>query len=62
MQSRLIDKTEIKENQIETFSNKVFGEIRAIRKDGQPWFIGKDVAEKLGYSNTRDALKVHVDV
>lgn len=61
MELQVIDKTEIKENQIEIFSNKLFGEIRAIRKDGQPWFVGKDVAEKLGYKNTRDALISKVD-
>ena len=61
MELQVIDKREVKENQIETFSNKLFGEIRAIRKDGQPWFVGKDVAEKLGYKNTRDALITKVD-
>lgn len=30
-------------------------------KDGEPWFVGKDVAETLGYKNTRDALTKHVD-
>lgn len=30
-------------------------------KDGVPWFVGKDVAEVLGYVNTRDALSKHVD-
>ena len=61
MELQVIDKREVKENQIETFSNKLFGEIRAIRKDGQPWFVGKDVAEKLGYKNTRDAFITKVD-
>ena len=28
--------------------------------DGEPWFVGKDVAEALGYSNSRDALATHV--
>lgn len=36
-------------------------EIRTIEKDGEPWFVGKDVAAVLGYSNTRDALAKHVD-
>ena len=36
-------------------------EIRTIEKDGDPWFVGKDVAAVLGYSNTRDALAKHVD-
>ena len=34
--------------------------IRTIDRDGDPWFVGKDVAEVLGYSNTRDALAKHV--
>lgn len=37
-------------------------EIRTVVKDNQPWFVGKDVAIVLGYSNTRDALQKHVDV
>lgn len=36
-------------------------EIRTIEKDGEPWFVGKDVAAVLGYRNTRDALAKHVD-
>ena len=36
-------------------------EIRAIQIDGEPWFVGKDVASVLGYSNSRDALAKHVD-
>lgn len=35
--------------------------VRTIKMDGEPWFIGKDVATVLGYSNTRDALAKHVD-
>lgn len=36
-------------------------EIHTVEKDGEPWFVGKDVAAVLGYSNTRDALAKHVD-
>ena len=36
-------------------------QIRAIEKDGVPWFVGMDAAEILGYSNPRDALSSHVD-
>ena len=36
-------------------------EVRTAYLDGEPWFVGKDVAEVLGYSNTRDALDRHVD-
>ena len=46
---------------LQVFQNKEFGEIRALEIEGQPWFVGKDVAEALGYSNTRDALSKHVD-
>lgn len=44
------------------FDNKEFGQIRTIMGDNnEPWFVGKDVAEILEYSNTRDALSRHVD-
>ncbi|MDO4452825.1 MAG: BRO family protein [Lachnospiraceae bacterium] len=45
---------------IEIFNNEEFGKIRTVTIDGEPWFVGKDVAEALGYSNTRDALATHV--
>lgn len=38
-----------------------FGELRTVEIDGEPWFVGKDVATALGYSNTRDALSRHID-
>ena len=47
--------------QVMLFENKEFGEIRTLMIDGQPYFVGKDVAEILGYSNTKDAIIVHVD-
>ena len=47
-------------NQLEIFKNREFGEIRTVAIDGEPWFVGKDIAEALGYSNTRDALATHV--
>lgn len=46
---------------IQIFSNDEFGTVRTIMVDGNPMFIGKDVAEILGYSNTRKALLDHVD-
>ena len=46
--------------EINVFSSEEFGDIRAIEIDNEPWFVGKDVAEALGYSNTRDALATHV--
>lgn len=48
-------------NEIKIFENTQFGQIRVIERDGAPWFVGKEVAEILGYSNTRDALVTHVD-
>jgi len=46
---------------IQNFFNPEFGEIRIILIDDEPWFVGKDIAEALGYENTRDALAKHVD-
>ena len=47
---------------LQIFKNPDFGEIRTIEREGEPWFVGKDVAAALGYSNTRDALDRHVDI
>lgn len=48
-------------NELQIFENPEFGSIRTITINNEPWFVGKDVAEALGYSNPRDALKKHVD-
>ena len=48
-------------NQLQIFENKEFGKIRTVEIDNEPYFVGKDVAEILGYNNTRDALSKHVD-
>ena len=48
-------------NNLQVFKNTEFGEVRVIEKDGEPWFVGKDVAKSLGYSNTKDAIINHVD-
>lgn len=48
-------------NELMIFNNPEFGTIRAIEVNGEPWLVGKDVAEALGYSNPRDALDRHVD-
>lgn len=47
-------------NKLQIFKNPEFGAIRTLEKDNEVWFIGKDVAEILGYSNTRDAIARHV--
>lgn len=48
-------------NKLKIFENQEFGRIRAIEKDGEPWFVGKDVAEALGYSDSKSAISDHVD-
>ena len=48
-------------NELQIFNNAEFGQVRTVTINNEPWFVGKDVAEALGYSNTRDALRVHVD-
>ncbi len=48
-------------NNITTFNNPAFGSVRAVSVNDEPYFVGKDVAEILGYSNPRDALSKHVD-
>ena len=48
-------------NDLQIFNSPEFGAIRTIEKDGEPWFVGKDVAAALGYSNTKDALSRHID-
>lgn len=46
---------------IQIFNNPEFGEIRTIDQNGEPWFVGKDVATALGYSNPQKAIRDHVD-
>lgn len=48
-------------NAIQTFNNEQFGSIRTMTIDGEPWFVGKDVASKLGYADTFGAIKKHVE-
>lgn len=47
---------------IQIFNNEQFGQVRVITKDGEPWFVGKDVAGVLGYSDTNKAISMHVDI
>lgn len=44
---------------LQIFNNEEFGQIRTMVIDGEPWFVGKDVAEALGYSNSSKAVSVH---
>lgn len=48
-------------NELQVFTNNEFGEIRALEIDNEPWFIGKEIAEVLGYSNPQKAIRDHVD-
>lgn len=48
-------------NNLQVFNNSEFGELKVIKKNGEPWFVGKEIAEMLGYVNSKDALSTHVD-
>lgn len=48
-------------NQLQIFENPEFGAVRTVEIDGEPWLVGKDVAEALGYTNPRKAMSDHVD-
>ena len=47
--------------ELQVFNNTEFGSVRTININGEPMFVGKDVAEILGYSNPRKAIIDHVD-
>ena len=49
------------ENKIQVFEKEEFGKVRTLMRDGEPWAVGKDVAEALGYKNPRQAILDHVD-
>lgn len=48
-------------NNLQIFTSPDFGEVRTIQQNGEPWFVGKDVADILGYSNSSKAIPQHVD-
>lgn len=48
-------------NEITVFNNENFGDVRTVRIDDEPWFVGKDVADILGYNNSSKAIGDHVD-
>lgn len=49
------------ENMIQTFVSEEFGSVRTVIRDGEPWFVGKDVAVILGYAKPENAIAAHVD-
>lgn len=48
-------------NEMTTFESPMFGSIRGLEIDGEPWFVGKDVAQALGHQNPQRAIREHVD-
>ncbi len=48
-------------NEIKIFDNPEFGKVRTMEINGEPYFVGKDVAEILGYTKARNAIASHVD-
>lgn len=48
-------------NELKIFENKQFGKIRTVEIDNTPYFVGKDVAEILGYADPQKAMKMHID-
>lgn len=48
-------------NQLQIFKNPEFGAVRTVEVNGEPWLVGKEVAEALGYRDTKSALADHVD-
>lgn len=48
-------------NELKIFNNPDFGEVRTLSIDGEPWFVGKDVAAILGYAKPLNALATHID-
>lgn len=48
-------------NQLQIFENPEFGAVRTVEIDGEPWLVGKDVAQALGYAKPENAIGTHVD-
>ena len=48
-------------NEMKIFENEEFGKVRTVVKDGEPWLVGKDVAEILEYKDKAKAIRTHVD-
>ena len=49
------------DKQLQTFQNLEFGEIRSMTINGEPWFVGKDIAAALGYKESAKAIREHID-
>lgn len=46
--------------QLQVFQNEAFGQVRVIMKENEPWFVGKEIAELLGYKNPLRAIREHI--
>lgn len=49
--------TDTSTSTVQIFNNPEFGDVRVVMQDGEPWFVGKDVADKLGYAQTSNMMK-----
>ena len=45
------------QNSIKVFENPIFGKIRMVMVDDEPWFVAKDISDKLGYAQTSNMMK-----
>lgn len=64
MDKKFLEVSQIRErgsNKVQIFNNEQFGKIRTVIIDNEGWFVGKDVASALGYVDTDQALRSHVD-
>lgn len=48
-------------NEISIFTHETFGKVRIVIIEGEPWMVGKDVAEALGYAKPENAIAAHVE-
>lgn len=55
-------KSTIDNSQLQIFNSSEFGQVRVLEENSQPWFIGKEIAECLGYKDAKDAVKTHVSI
>jgi prophage antirepressor-like protein len=60
-ETKTVADTLVGDNSLQVFEDERFGTVRIVVIDDEPWFVGKDIAEILGYSNPRDALAKHVE-
>lgn len=59
METQIVDRRDVKMNQVETFTNELFGQVRALEIEGKPYAVASDIAKALGYKNANDAIIRH---